>query len=1130
MDLNIHFYCRPPLPAISKQTLKIMKLMAVILLAACIQVSAKGFSQITLSENNSPLQKVFQKIQQQSGYDFVSTEETLKHAGNVTVKVSNVSLQKALEECLKDKPLTYLIIDKTVIIKFKELETQIIKNESIPDPPPVLIDIQGKVTNQNGEPLQNVSIMVKGTQLGTTTNDQGRFILSVPDGRNIVLEISSVGYRTKSVTVGKEKELNIVLELEVSDLSDVVVVGYGTKKKVNLTGAISTVSGKDLAKRQVGQTSMALQGMAPGVTITQTTGQPGIDGGGIRIRGVGTLNNADPLVLVDGVEMNMNTVDVNSIQSISVLKDAAASAIYGSKAANGVILITTKRGASGALAVSYSGYVGYQKPTNLPKMVNGIDHITMLNESYKNSGRSPVYSDDYIEKYKANKGTDEYPATDWQKALLTGDGVQTSHTVNLSGGSDKFKIFSSMGYMHQNGILKPISYERYFFRMNSDLQLSSKLKASMDMFIYNQTRTAVSQFPGGNAAALGTTSGTALIFGQMIKLPAIMADKYSNGNWAEGQNGANPAAIVQDGGFWNYNSTPIQANLSLQYKPFESLTARVVYSPSFNQSMEKSFVNNIQTYYASGAKAFLLPGKNTLYQNTDKNRGDHLSATLTFSKKYGEHNVSGLAGFQYENYSYSGFNAFRDGFLFPAYTVLSAGSFSNMQNGGGATASSLLSYFGRANYSYKEKYLFEANLRYDGSSRFAEGQKWGVFPSFSFGWRISEEPFMERVASSVQNLKLRASWGQLGNQNIGSEYPFASTVSLGTNYISNGVVQNGAALTTLANRGITWESSEMTNVGLDFTILKNLTGSFDYYVKKTTGILLRLDIPRTMGLTAPFQNAGVVENKGWDMQLDYNKRSGKFNYGVTVNLSDVKNKILDLHGIQNNGTIVNHEGYAINSLFLYHATGLITSDQMDGSGKYKGAAQFGNVQPGDIAYQDYDKNNLINGNDKRIAGSTIPRYTYSANLYFSYRNFDFSALLQGVGKVDGYLSGSAIVPFLLGGTAYEYQKNRWTTENPDANSVFPRLAFGETNNSQATDFYMKSAAYLRFKNMQLGYSVPEKVTERAGIKGLRFYVSAENIFTVDKFWKGWDPEISADNNGAYYPQVKTYNVGLNLNF
>jgi TonB-linked SusC/RagA family outer membrane protein len=988
--------------------------------------------------------------------------------------------------------------------------------------------VSGRVTDSSGASLPGVTVYVKEDKtIGATTGTDGVYELEVPD--NATLVFSTLGFYSQEIQVQGRGRIDVVMKTSIASLNQLVVVGYGTEKKIDLTGSVSAISGDEIAKRQVGQTSMALQGLAPGVTVTQNNGQPGIDGGAIRIRGIGTLNNANPLVLVDGVEMSMNTVDVNSIQSISVLKDAAAAAIYGSKAANGVILITTKRGASGKLAVSYSGYVGFQKPTNLPNMVNGIDHINMLNEAYTNAGRSPLYSDDYIKEYQANKGSDLYPDVDWQKAILTGSGVETSHTVSLSGGSDKFRIFGSLGYLHQDGLLKPIQYERYFVRVNSDLQLSEKFSASMDVFIFNQKRNDVSQYPGANGAAIPAT-GSGLIFGMMNKLPAVQAVKYANGKWAEGQNGVNPMAILQDGGFYEQTMTPVVGNFSLNYKPWSFLTARVAYSPSFSQPQDKSFVNVIQTYYANGSPAFLVPGKNYMDQSINKDRSDQLNGTLTFSRDYGPHTVTALAGFQYENSSNSGFSAFRDGFLFPQYTVMSAGSFDNMKNNGWASAYTLMSYFGRLNYNYAERYLFEANIRYDGSSRFSQGHKWGIFPSFSVGWRLSEEKFMTSLKSRIQDLKFRASWGRLGNQNIGSDYPFASTVSLGTNYISDGAVQNGAALTTLANGNISWESAEMADFGVDFTILKHLTGSFDYYIKKTTGILLRLNIPQTMGLTAPYQNAGVVRNKGWDLQLDYKNAVNKFRYGVTVSLSDVKNKILDLHGIQNNGTVVNHQGYPINALYLYHATGLISSKNMDGDGNYSGAKQFGSVKPGDIAYEDFDKNGIINSDDKRILGNTIPRYTYSANLYLDYHNFDFSALLQGVGKVDGYLSGSAIIPFLLGGTAYEYQKNRWTLEDPNPHADFPRLAFGETNNSQPSDFWMKSAAYLRVKNLQLGYTLPHSFTNKAGINSLRVYVSAENVFTADDFWPGWDPEISAGNNGAYYPQVKSYNIGLNVNF
>lgn len=986
--------------------------------------------------------------------------------------------------------------------------------------------VSGRITDSSGAAVAGVTITVKTDRSrGATSGADGTYSLDAPSGT--VLVFSALGYQSveRSVTSG---ELNVVLKASISALNQLVVVGYGTEKKIDLTGSVSAVSGAQIAKRQVAQTSMALQGLVPGLTVTQPNGQPGVDGGVIRIRGIGTLNNANPLVLVDGVEMSMNTIDPTAIASVSVLKDAAAAAIYGSKAANGVILITTKRGETGKLSVSYSGYVGFQQPTDLPKMVGGLDHITMLNEAYTNVGRSPLYSDDYISKYKADQGSDQYPNQDWQKAVLNGSGVQTGHTVSLSGGSERFRLFTSLGYLHQDGILKPTSYERYSVRINSDLQLSRKLSASLDLYVFNQTRHDVSQFPGANGAAIPAT-GTGLIFGLMNKLPAVQAARYTNGEYGPGQNGVNPVAILEEGGFYEQTMTPIQGNFSLQYKPWDFLSARVAYSPSFSGPQSRSFVNVIQTYYDDGSPAFLVPSKNYLSQSADKDRSNQFNGTLTFSKQYGPHAVSAMGGFQYENVSTGWFSATRDGFLFPQYTVISAGSSDNMQNDGTATASSLLSYFGRLNYNYQEKYLFEANIRYDGSSRFYTGHKWGVFPSFSAGWRISQENFMAPLAAKVQNLKVRASWGRLGNQNIGSDYPFASTVSLGVNYISDGAVQNGAALTSLSNADISWESAEMTDIGLDFTLWNHFSGSFDYYSKKTTGILLQLNIPQTMGLAAPYQNAGVVQNKGWDLQLDYRNTAGLFRYGVTLSLSDVHNKVLDLHGIQNNGTIVNHEGYPMNSLYLYHATGLISTLQMK-DGKYTGPTQFGGVQPGDIAYEDYDGNGLINNDDKKILGSTIPRYTYSANLNVGYGQFDLSALIQGVGKVDGYLSGSAIIPFLLGGTAYEYQKDRWTTQNPDPHAVFPRLAFGETNNSQPSDFWMRSAAYLRVKNLQLGYSLPKTLLEKANIQQVRVYVSADNLFTRDKFWPGWDPEISAGSNGAYYPQVKTYNIGLNLNF
>ena len=993
------------------------------------------------------------------------------------------------------------------------------------------ITVTGAVKDVQGVPLGGVSIVEKtNPQSGTTSDSSGFFRLQAAPRSELVFTL--VGYATQTVALNGRELINIDLQPLAGELDDVVVVGYSTTKKANLTGAVSAISGNELATRQVGQTSMALQGIAPGVTITQSNGQPGTDGGSIRIRGVGTLNNSEPLILVDGIVMSLDNVDVSTIESISVLKDAASASIYGSRAANGVILVTTKRGKSGRFAVTYDGYVGKQSTTDLPKMVNGFDHMILINEAHTNVGRSPLFSDDYINGYTTDRNTnpDLYPDTDWRKEVLKGSGVQSNNVVSVSGGSDRIQFFGTFGALNQEGLMENVNFKRFFVRLNTNVVITSKLKGSFDLYIRDNTRNSVADFPGDIGAAIPAT-GMNLMWGLINKLPATQAAVYSNGLLAEGQNGVNPVAILREGGFWQEKSRPISANFSLEYKPVRSITARVAYAPTYSQPHVTSFTRALKTYDPNGTLRFTVPGVNTLSEAAREEKLDQVDANVTFSKNYSKHAVTALGGYQFINASYSGFDAFRDNFLFPDYPVLSAGSSSNMRNGGYATAWSLISYFGRLNYSFSNKYLLEANIRHDGSSRFAKGNKWGTFPSFSAGWRISQEEFMQNTGAWLKELKVRGSWGKLGNQQIGSDYPFAPTVSLGPRYISNDVVQNGAAILNLANTDISWETTTMTNIGLDARITNKVSLSFDYYNKRTDGILLQLSIPRTMGVDAPFQNAGVVENKGWDFQIDYNNSDRAFTYGATFSLSDVKNKVVDLKGIQQTGTVVNREGYPINSLFLLRSQGLLSAADFGQSGDYiHPTQQFGVVKPGDIRYADINNDGVVNNNDRSVLGSTIPRYTYSLRLSAGFKNFDFIAFLQGVGKVDGYLAGSAITPFLAGGTAYEYQKNRWTLDNPDPNAIFPRFAFGEANNSQNADYWMKSAAYLRVKNIQLGYTIPKKMVEGLKIQGIRFYVSGENLFTLDGFWPGWDPEISPVSIGAYYPQVKTFNFGLNVKF
>ena len=1108
-----------------KKTFLVMRIIIVISLVCIMQSFAlDSFTQnskISLSVKEMKLEDILMRIEDQTIYRFAYNKTEIDVDKSYSVDINNVEIKELLDKLFLNGVVHYSIIDRQIVLSSS-------KESSISQQPK---SISGKVTDSSRSSLPGVSVVVKGTTTGVITDMNGDYSLpKVPE--NATLLFSFVGMKTQEIPVAGKTTINIILIEETIGIEEVVAVGYGTQKKTNLTGAVTAISGNDIALRQVNQTSMVLQGIAPGVTITQRNGQPGVDSGTIRIRGVGTLNDSNPLVLVDGVVMSMDNIDPGTIESISVLKDAASSSIYGSRAANGVILITTKRGKEGTFSLSYNSYIGIQKPNFLPHKVGAIDHMTLLNEAYTNTGRSALFSDDYIKTYKENMVTnpDLYPDTDWQKVCLTGSGLQTNHFLGLSGGTESLKVSAQFGYTDQKGIIENVDFKRYFFRINSDIKISKKISGSFDLYVSDQERKSTAEFPASNPGAISPESNTGIIFGMMNKLPAIQADKFSNGLYGEGQNGVNPLAIMKEGGFYRTTELPITGNFLLNYKPFNFLTAKVSYSPTYSQPQEKSFVNIIKTYSADGTLRFAIPSKNYLTETINKNRLDHFESTLTFSKLFKQHSVTVLGGFQYEDSKNEGFNAYRDAFLFPEYTVLTAGSKSNMQNLGWASEWSLVSYFGRINYNFKERYLLEANVRYDGSSRFSLGNKWGVFPSFSFGWRLSEEEFMSSLRNDIDNLKIRASWGKLGNQNIGSNYPFASIVSLTQGYISSGAYQDGAAITNLANTNISWESSEMANVGVDITIRKKLSASFDYYQKKTSGILLQLDIPLTMGVTAPYQNAGVVQNNGWDFQLDYHNSIRKLNYSLTFTLSDVKNKVVDLKGISQSGTIVNHEGYPINSFFLYDAIGLISSDDIDATGKYTGATQFGNVQPGDIKYKDYNNDGIINTADKKILGSTIPRYTYSLNLTLKYHNFDLISLLQGIGKVDGYISGNGNTPFSAGGTIYAYQKNRWTNENPNPEAMFPRLAFNETNNSQYSDFWMKSAAYLRVKSVQLGYTIPHNIINKLNVKYLRFYLSGENLFTFDNFWPDADPEISPASTGAYYPQVKSYNFGLNVTF
>lgn len=970
--------------------------------------------------------------------------------------------------------------------------------------------ITGRVTDDKGETLPGLSVKLKNTNIGSVTDANGNYSVQAPD-LNGLLVFAYLGYTTQEVAVSGRTKIDVTLVAETTSLNEVVVVGYGTQKKVNLTGSVSNVSAKELTMRPVGQTSAALQGMAPGVTVTQSSGRPGADAGAIRIRGIGTLGSAVPLVLIDGIEGSINSIDPNLIESVSVLKDAASSSIYGSRAANGVILVTTKRAKSNQTGISYNTYMGTQTPTNLPQMVNAVDHLEITNQAYVNAGLPQLYSDDLIQRYRTEGPTnrDQYPNTDWQKEVLQGSGFMQSHFLSINGGGDKVRFLTSLGYLDQKGILENADFKRLTLRNNADITFSDKLSMRVDL----QLLTSTTRQPG---------PGTSSIFHWMNRIPANQPGLYANGNFGEGWNGVNPIAQTQIGGLRKSNDPYASLNASLNYRPFTWLNAEFTAAPKLAGSFDNFFTKAMTTYNADGSVHNISPALSDLSETSSKSLYNNFRASVTAENGFGNHNVKAMAGASREDYRNDVMTAFREGFILPEYPILNTGSASTQQNSGTASEWALQSFFGRINYDYKQKYLLEVNGRYDGSSRFYTGNKYGFFPSVSAGWRISEESFMEPLKDVISNLKLRGSWGQLGNQDIGT-YPFTTTVSSGS-YTMNGQIVNIAALNTLANENIVWESTEMSNIAVDLTLFSNLNITAEYFTKRTRDILLQLSIPTIVGLAPPYQNAGVVDNKGWELGIDYRGGKKDFKYDVNFNISDVKNKIIDLKGIKSISSYeVNQEGYPINSFYGLEAMGFFQTDA-EAAGW---AQQFGTVKAGDVKFKDQNDDGIINDNDYLPIGSPIPRFTFSSNLNASYKGLSLGVFLQGVGKANGLLYQQGIMPFWNGGTVQEQHKNSWTPSNPGA--AFPRLVWGDTNNQEVSTFWVKDASYLRIKNIQLGYQLPSSLLSKTRFKAARVFVNGANLFTIDKFWDGYDVE-SPLGRGSEYPQVKVYSFGLDVNF
>ena len=1095
------------------KTWMVMKLMVVFLLFFTFQVGAKSYAQrITINKKQASLSDVFKAIEQQTGFLFFYDKVLMQKKKRIDIAIENATLDQALSTCLKDQHLIYTIVKNTVVIRPLRISAPYQVDNIQPMDIPVSNIVSGNVTNSRGEPLVGVSVTVKGTGIGSSTNKKGNYSIDVPANGKLIF--SYIGYKEQEVPVRGRSKVDVGMELSVSSLDQVVVVGYGTQKKTSLTSAVVDIKGEDLNKRTVADATQALQGLAPGVTVTDRGGGPGQSDVTIRVRGTTTLSGSDPLVIVDGIEQSMNDVVPSDIESLTVLKDAASTAIYGSRAANGVVLITTKRAKSNKLSVSLNSYYAIQKQIWTPKQMGMRDYMNMQDVAYINAGKPAPFPQDTINKWVNSTDRIRYPlVNDWINWMYS-PAPQQSHTLSVSGGSDNVKTVLSINYFDQEGVLRHTGSERPSIRLNTDFKVSNRITLSGD-FNYRQKTYYAPTYETNAIKWMWASSNFAV-------------PRYPDGTYGMSSDGISPLIQSDLRGLTHFREDFGFVNLKANIEILKGLNFQTQYGVTIGGLSQKIYQNAyvVRDYFDPS-----LIRQQVTTNSMDETRDHHqqytLNNLLTYNTSLDKNNFNILLGYSQEGYKYNYLSASRKDFYNNDIQSLSQGSLASRDNTGYESAWGLRSYFGRFDYNYAEKYFLELNGRYDGSSRFTGKNKYSFFPSISGAWRISREKFWSNFSNVVNEFKIRGSWGKTGNQSVGL-YSYLETLAA-RDYDFGGNPVQGLYQGTLANTDITWETTTQSDIGLDASLLNGKFGvTFDYYKKITEGILLYLPIPLTIGLDAPPQNAGSVENKGWELNLSYRSRIKDFRYNLAFNISNVKNKITSLAGsgpyIYNNYwvTTIQEVGLPINSFIGYKSDGFFkTQDEVD-----KSPTLYPGTKPGDLKYVDVNGDGIINPSDMVPIGSDIPHYTFGLNMNVDYKNFDMNLFFQGVGKAQAMIGESA-GNIEWQSFVFDFEKDYWTPDH--TNAKFPRPVAFADNNWVNSDFWLINAAYLKLKNIQLGYTLPSALTQRFHIERLRLYVAKSNAFTISKVNKwGMDPEFNTSMRE--YPQVSLNTVGINLTF
>lgn len=1110
-------------PSLFKLDLK-MKLSALLLFTCIFALQAnESYSQktkVTVDLEQVTVEKLIDVIEEKTKYRFLYIIDDVDLDRVVSIKAKRERVNYILDRIFKGTNTGYSIDDRQISL------TKRIILESIPQEgvvAPIQNVIMGTVSDKLGAPLPGANIIEKGTVNGTQSDFDGNFSLEITDEK-AVLVVSYIGFVTKEILIDGETNLNIILEESSEGLDEVVVVAYGTQKKVSLTSAISQISGEDIIKRPVADASQSLQGLAAGVTVIDQGGRPGNSEVAIRFRGVSSLGNNNPLIIVDGIEQRLGDVNPDDIESISLLKDASSTAIYGSRGGNGVILLTTKRAKSGELSIDYHGYSGIQQSNNNPKHLGLREYLELEQVARVNGERGglsingfDVSTPEGIDTYVNQTDRDQYPLPYewWENGNLLKTAPQMNHTLSISGGSENVKARGSLRHQTIEGIIPNVSNKINEIRLNADFKASDKLSFSLGLN-YRQTKNQQPERGVGN------------IFNRTLHGGKFSVPRYSTGEYGIGPQRVNPLIWAELGGTSDTRNDLLITQMTGIYEILPGL--KYTLDVGFrNDAFQNSTFQNSYTVEDPITERVQDRPINSLTESFGTTRELTMTQTLGYQKSIGLHNFGMLIGYQTIDNTSKNINASRIDFFNNEIRSLDAGSQDILNNGGLNSKQSLRSFFGRANYNYKEKYILELAGRYDGSSRFSEKNRFAFFPSFSAAWRLSEEDFWGNLSNTINEAKLRVSWGESGNQSIGLFQFFPAFNP--SSYSFNGQVAQGFAETQLINPNLTWETIEQFNVAIETNFWNNRFGvTLEYYDKLTDGILLTLPIDPLIGLNPSAQNAGIISNKGWESTLSL-RGGNKFKYDIGFNYTYNANVVEDLAetgpiisgGGENRITIID-EGLSIGSLYGYRTDGFFQSaNEIAGTPTLQS-----NTQPGDVKYIDLNDDGIINSDDWDVLGQGFPPSTFGTTFNLTYKDFQLFMQWQGAAGNKTLFDGGLGHQATFEAFTHENFADYWTEDNRDAR--WPRPIKGNLRNLQASDLKLLDASYLRLKNITLTYNFNSKLLKGLPLRAASVYIGATNVLTFSELtdW-GIDPE-STRSRGNYYPQVGIYTAGIKLNF